>query len=177
MTFTTSDKGTVLLRALTPADHDQLFAYLNQLGDKTQKRFGPHPFDLPSILRFYENPDHCGYLAIDESGNIVAYAIIKLGYLEHDRFRLHSYGMNPNHQTDSTFAPSVADAWQSCGVGQALLAYILDQLKATGRKRLFLWGGVQADNVKALNFYLKNGFEMLGAFEYNGNNFDMMCVL
>ena len=36
-----------------------------------------------------------------------------------------------------------------------MFLFILDDLKANGIKRVILWGGVQADNDKAVNFYLK----------------------
>ncbi len=62
-----------------------------------------------------------GYIAVEENtGKIIAYAILKKGYLEHDRQRLDSYGLQTDHQTDCTYAPSVADDWQGRGIGTAL---------------------------------------------------------
>ena len=43
-----------------------------------------------------------------------------------------------------------------------------------GFRRTGLWGGVQCNNEKAVNFYLKHGFRILGQFEYNGWNYDMV---
>ena len=37
-----------------------------------------------------------------------------------------------------------------------------------------MWGGVQMDNEKAVNFYKRNDFRMLGQFTYNGENYDMI---
>jgi len=104
----------------------------------------------------------------------VAFSIIKRGYLEHDGYRLQSYGFVPDAITDCTFAPSVADHWQSLGVGNSLFHFLLADLKASGIKRIILWGGVQSDNQKAVNYYLKNGFIKLGQFEHNGLNDDMI---
>jgi diamine N-acetyltransferase len=146
------------------------------LSNDTKRRFGPHPFDRESIIGFYNNPEKMiGYIAKEMSTEIiVAYSIIKIGYLHHDYDRLQSYGINPNSETDSTFAPSVADAWQSAGVGNALFQFIRSDLAAAGIRRIILWGGVQADNHTAVNFYRKNNFTTLGQFEYNGPNYDMM---
>ena len=173
--MTLKNSQTLALRNLNHTDWGQLSTYLSGLSLESRKRSGPHPFDLASVEAFYGQPENRGYVAIvPESGEIVAYAILRNGYLQHDRARLESYGVTLNSDTDCTFAPSVADSWQSCGVGNALLRFILSAIKESSRNRIILWGGVQADNEKAVNFYLKNGFRILGSFEYNGQNFDMV---
>lgn len=166
----------VLVRKLTTDDIDKLSEYLQHLSPDTVKRFGPHGFDKQSVSALYQNPDeYSGYIAQDlETSAIIAYSIIKTGFLEHDRYRLQSYGLTLNHKTDCTFAPSVADDWQSQGVGNGLFQFILSDLKNRGIKRIILWGGVQSDNLKAVTYYLKNGFIKLGQFEYNGSNDDMI---
>jgi GNAT superfamily N-acetyltransferase len=168
----------ILLRRLNSADLDSLFKYLQNLSPETKSRFGPHPFDRAAIQEFYGDPVHRGYLAVDpETSEIVAYSIIRQGFLEHDSDRLISYGLVPDHRTDCTFAPSVADAWQSCGIGNLLFHFILDEFGKTDINRIILWGGVQAGNEKAVKFYEKNGFRTLGQFSHNGNNYDMTLDL
>ena len=176
MIIKSKNNKEVLLRKLTPGDIIQLSNYLQNLGPDTVKRFGPHGFDKQSISTLYNNPDeYTGYIALDtDTSEIVAYSVIKQGYLEHDGYRLQSYGLVLNDNTDCTFAPSVADRWQSLGVGNSLFHFILDDLKAKGIKRIILWGGVQSDNLKAVNYYLKNEFKKIGQFEYNGSNDDMV---
>lgn len=158
------------------SDLPLLLDYLQQLSPATRKRFGPHPFDEAAILRFYADPfDVWGFLAKSaETGAIVAYAPVKRGYLEHDRLRLEAYGLSLNQHTDCTFAPSVADAWQGLGLGGQLFDFIQTELQVCGIQRMILWGGVQASNVPALRFYEKMGFRVLGAFEYEGENWDMV---
>jgi GNAT superfamily N-acetyltransferase len=172
----TNNEKQVGLRKLTVDDYEQLFDYLQQLSFETKIRFGPHPFDKQSIINFYKNSDkHIGYVAHNISTEkIIAYSIIKIGYLEHDFARLQTYGINPDSNTDCTFAPSVADEWQGIGIGNALFQFILTEIKELGIKRIILWGGVQADNDRAKNYYNKNGFKTLGQFEYNGLNYDMI---
>ncbi len=169
----------ILLRQLGSDDLERLLAYLHDLSADTRRRFGPHPFDRQSVIDFYNNPqEHWGYVAQDfETGAIVAYSLVKVGYLQHDGPRLQSYNLSLDMKTDCTFAPSVADAWQSQGVGNSLWAFILNDLKAKGIKRVILWGGVQSDNERAVNFYMKNGFRLLGRFEYNGWNDDMILEM
>jgi diamine N-acetyltransferase len=170
---------SVLLRKLANNDIDKLSHYLQNLGSESVKRYGPHGFDIQSISELYQNPDqYSGYIAEDpESSEIIAYSVIKTGYLEHDGNRLQSYGLIPDEKTDCTLAPSVADQWQSQGVGNSLFHFMRSDLKAKGFRRIILWGGVQSTNQKAVNYYLKNGFIKLGQFEHNGMNDDMILEI
>ena len=169
----------VIVRRLNYDDFDKLVDYLSKLSPETVSRFGPHGFDKKSILNLYENCNkHKGYIAQDvETLEIIGYSIVKLGYLEHDGFRLQSYGINPDDNTDCSFAPSVADQWQSQGVGNSLFNFMLLDLKAKRIKRIILWGGVQSHNSRAVNYYSKHGFRKLGEFHHNGPNYDMVLEL
>jgi len=175
----TKNKKQAILRKLNPGDLDLLHVYLQKLSAETKKRFGPHKYDKESIIDFYKNSDTLlAYVGIDmETKEIIAYFLIKTGYLEHDHKRFESYGIELDNMTGCTFAPSVADDWQSCGIGEQLFHYILSDLKTKGIQRIVLWGGVQMDNEKALNYYKKNHFKTAGQFTHNGENYDMMLDL
>jgi diamine N-acetyltransferase len=179
MIITTKNNNQVVLRRLSPADLDFLYSYLQNLSTKTKKRFGPHSFEKQAIINFYSDENNpIGYIGIDiQTNEIIAYSIIKIGFLEHDGNRLQSYGIIPDHASDITFAPSVADAWQSCGIGNEMFNYILSDLEYNGFKRIILWGGVQMGNGKAVSYYKRNGFKILGQFTHNGENYDMMYFL
>jgi diamine N-acetyltransferase len=107
MLIQTKNNRAVLLSGLSSNDLDALLHYLNHLSNDTKKRFGPHPFDRAAVIDFYNNTElHRGFAAFDTAtGNIIAYAIIKPGFLQHDRQRLESYGVQLNNDTDCTFAP------------------------------------------------------------------------
>src|ERR1700755_3299113 len=122
MVVTLKHNKHVLLRQLTVADIDALVDYLNGLSPETRSRFGPHAFDKTAIHRFYNNLHSSNaYIAEDTGENkIVAYAIVKTGFLQHDAPRLQGYGLTLSDTHDCTFAPSVADAWQGCGLGKSL---------------------------------------------------------
>lgn len=168
----------VKFEKIQPHHSDQLVQYLHNLSEETKQRFGPHPFDKDTVSAFYTNPKNLGYCAIDtEQGRLIAYAIIRHGYLEHDSPRLSAYGLQLNHQTDSSFAPSVADDWQGKGLGKELFAFIMPELISLGINRVILWGGVQSNNERAVRYYQKLGFQTLGHFEYHGMNTDMVCRL
>ena len=175
MLIETKNNQKISLNNLSSNDLDHLADYLHQLSHDTKKRFSPHGFDMQSLIDIYTRSDkYHGYIAREMEENIiVAYSIIKIGYLEHDRERLASYGVKPDENTDSTFAPSVADKWQGMGIGNQLLQFIISDIKSKQINRIILWGGVQMDNENAVNYYLKNGFKILGHFSYHGDNYDM----
>ena len=163
------------MRELVAGDFNKLLHYLGQLSDSTKSRFGPHAFDAAAVIAFYNQPGITGYAAIDNSNDtIIAYSIIKEGMLLHDRERLLRYGYTGVENSCCTYAPSVADAWQGKGVGRIVFSYILARCVEKGLHRIILWGGVQATNERALQFYKKLGFVTLGQFEYNGHNLDML---
>ncbi|NVO18400.1 MAG: GNAT family N-acetyltransferase [Bacteroidetes bacterium] len=169
----------VVVRKIQPGDLDLLLEYFTYLGPETRSRFGPHAFDRETLIQIYLNSlNYLGYIAIEnETGKIIAYSVIKIGYLEHDSDRLCSYGLTLDARKDCTYAPSVSDEWQSLGVGKAMFQFILTSLIASGFKRIILWGGVQSKNEKAVNFYRNAGFRKLGTFEYKGMNTDMCLDL
>ncbi len=176
MIVNTKNNKQVLIRKLTPDDFENLSNYLNDLNFDTKKRYGPHNYDKESIENIYQDSNYIGYIACDiDSDTVVAYSIIKIGYLEYDAPRLREYGLVLDNTVDSTFAPSVSDLWQGCGIGTKMFNFISNDLKTKNVNRIILWGGVQKSNEKALIYYKKLGFITLGTFEYNGQNFDMYC--
>jgi diamine N-acetyltransferase len=164
----------MLARFNPSTDLPALLNYLHALSPATQSRFGPHAFNAEAISSLYAHPAYRGYLAWDDQGGIIAYAVVKIGILDHEKPRLESYGLQTHPFFDATFAPSVADAWQGRGLGPRLYEYVEADLQNQGVRRIFLWGGVQQSNERAVRFYEKNGFQVLGEFEYQGMNWDMM---
>lgn len=166
----------ILCRKLTAGDFDPLLHYLHLLSDETKRRFGPHAFERKALINFYESDAAItGYVAVDlQQQEIIAYAITRDGILQHDSERLLDYGISGIDKNSCTFAPSVADKWQSRGIGIMLFNFVLSDTRQKGIERIILWGGVQATNEKAVNFYKKMGFKIIGQFEYNGRNYDML---
>lgn len=178
MTKTVNNK-VISFGYLQASDTDDLLQYLLALSEETTKRFRPHGSTKDEIENFYRHPQQTyGFIARDIStASIIAYATIRSGYLGHDEQRLLSYGLQLSKQTDATFAPSVADNWQGAGIGKYLLEFISAELKCKGLQRIILWGGVQATNERAIQYYKKSGFSTLGEFLYNGLNYDMIALI
>jgi diamine N-acetyltransferase len=171
-----SKSTTVFCRKLEVSDFQNLAEYLAYLSEETKSRFEPHPFDLASIIAFYEDLSNQAFIALNE-GKIVAYSILKSGFLPKDAVRLTGLGLVLNNAENCTFAPSVADAWQGIGLAKALFDYMMNAIKNQGFSRMILWGGVQTSNEKAIRFYQKQGFKTIGAFENKTANLDMIWAI
>ncbi len=169
----------ITCRPWQASDLPNLLSYLLHLSEITRNRFGPHPYTLEALEQLYHHPDYRGFIIIENNSTfIIGYAIVKLGYLEHDLPRLLSYNFQPDHNTDATYAPSLADDWQGKGIGKLLWSTVKEYLQQLKRKRVILWGGVQTNNTIAVKYYQKNNFIPIGSYIYNGNdNLDMICTL
>ncbi|MFJ1729882.1 GNAT family N-acetyltransferase [Streptomyces sp. NPDC088254] len=65
---------------------------------------------------------------------------------------------------DCRLGPTLADDHQGRGVGTLVFPLVADVARRFGRTRIVLWGGVLADNARAVRFYEKQGFRTVGAF-------------
>ena len=176
--FKPETENRYIIRRLTGNDTDKACAYLQALSPESKTRFGPHAFDKETVMNLLNDTEQMRvYGAFEpESGTMISYALIRKGYLHHDQARLESYGLHLSEQYDCTYAPSVADYWQNKGIGGLVFRYILNDLPPHCN-RIILWGGVQAGNLLAVNFYLRRNFRICGNFEHNGNNYDMILNL
>lgn len=175
------NQETVSIRLLKLSDEENIFQYLLHLSAESRSRFGPHPFDRETVKTICSNlpGDTRRYVTVQQStGYILAYFLVKQGMIEFDRQRYAGRDQYFPEATTVTFAPSVADAWQSTGLGTAMNSFIESELKVMGIQHIVLWGGVQATNEKAVNYYKKIGYQYLASFWHNEkDNYDMMKTL
>lgn len=164
------------VRLLNVNDAAELGKYFNALSEETKKRFGPHNLDQEEADRICGSINHNEILrlvAVADNNSIAAYFLLKTGCLESDSKRYAQCHILLDGG-DATFAPSIGDAYQDRKLGTIMIDYIFKAAKLLGRKRIVLWGGVQASNQRAFHYYQKHGFLKVGEYEYNGLNYDMM---
>jgi GNAT superfamily N-acetyltransferase len=169
---------SIEIRTTLAADFNELNRYFAELSYETKRRFAPHPEDADTLKAICEHSyqsDIIPTIAIDTSSSrIVAYTLVKLGLNWFDNDRLKSYGIELSPRSCATLAPSVADSYQGKGIGWLILRWVVEELQKQNRTTIVLWGGVQADNKKAISYYLRNGFKEVGRFEHDGQNIDMI---
>ncbi|MFF9870043.1 GNAT family N-acetyltransferase [Streptomyces sp. NPDC013953] len=96
-----------------------------------------------------------------------------------DIARYQDAGIRLTETTDCRFGPTLADDYQGRGVGTLAFPIVTEVARLLGRTRIILWGGVRADNPRAIRYYEKNGFQPVGLFtEPDGSlSLDMMLDL
>lgn len=171
----------ITIRKLKAGDEENLLRYLVELSAETKSRFAPHPFDIETVNAICNgsSPAITRYVAIDDKNKIIAYMIVKLGMNEGEIYRLRQNNISFDEKLICTFAPSVADAWQSAGLGSAMYELIEQEIADDCNCQfIILWGGVQATNERAIRFYTKHEYKHLSSFWYGGKyNYDMMKSL
>lgn len=173
-----------LLRPLQRGDARMLGQYFLGLSEATRRVYGPHAFDQETADRICAELDNRQVLRLlatcgsGEAEQVIGYFILVFGVHEGDRKRYGQLGISLDTEEDCTLAPSVADAYQSAGLGSVMMEHLRHIARDCGRKRIVLWGGVRQDNPRAVHFYRKFGFEEKGEFYAGGvNNYDMIAQL
>ena len=176
---------TATLRVVRATDSELLGRYFVGLSAATRNLYAPHPFDMEtgaSICASLDYADSLRFVLLTrgpDAPRIIAYIIVKLGTHPGDRQRYANRGTDLDEATTCSLAPSVADAYQSRGVGSAMMPSILETMRCLGYCRMVLSGGTRAINHRAIRFYEKQGFRKVGDFVSGGDidNHDMILEL
>jgi GNAT superfamily N-acetyltransferase len=162
-------------RIATAADVENIVSFYQQLQEATRRLYAPHSMDREAIQQQVANPDYLMLLSFEET-DLAGYQVFLKGVFPWERDRYKQYGITLNQHTAS-YAPVLGDNFQGRGLGASMLEQALPLLKAAGIRQLILWGGVQCANIRAVNFYLKNGFRIVGYFDWEGANYDMISTI
>ena len=178
----TLSSGLRLESRLVRSDDEALLgAYFEGLSPDTRGRYGPHPLTADFARELCANLDFRSRLPFvagrDDAEAIIAYFILDLGVGEKEQQRYTKRGTPLVDADVCTFAPSVADDYQSSGVGSAIMPGILDVARRPGRTHIVLMGGTTETNFRAIHFYEKFGFQKVGHFQTRVGNWDMILEL
>lgn len=172
-----------MVRTAYKADAGQLTEYYQKLSDLSKQRFAPHDFSIDYLLNhIIDHPNYLALIAEDRyTKEVIGYAVCQLYLFDYDIERWSNYDSHligiDFPKKYACFAPSVLDAFQHAGIGSQLLKHMKQLLVEKGYTHIMLWGGVKCDNIKAVQYYIKNGFEMVGHFDYQGGNYDMLLKI
>ena len=162
-------------RIATSADCDSIVSFYQQLQEATRRLYAPHPMDREAIRQQVADPNYIMLLSFEEK-DLAGYQVFLKGAFPWERDRYRQYGIALNQHTAS-YAPVLGDNYQGRRLGAEMLTQALPYLKAARITQLILWGGVQCANIRAVNFYLKNGFRIIGYFDWEGANYDMINTI
>ncbi|MEV4007478.1 GNAT family N-acetyltransferase [Actinomadura sp. NPDC049753] len=100
----------------------------------------------------------------EASARIVGLLEFSLSLPEGDVERYRKAGIHLDAETDCRFGLTLADDHQGKGLATLVLPLVRDIAQRLGKRRIILWGGVLADNPRAIRYYEKNGFQRVGSF-------------
>lgn len=164
----TPEGETLVLRPLETTDLDELAQFLANLSPETRHFSTFDGYDRAAAQALCDSIARYDKLRfVIQSGAsqwIVGLLEFSFAILEADRLRYTAYGIALDSAVDCRFGPTLADDYQGKGLGTLVLPFVKDAARSFGKRRVILWGGVLADNARALRFYEKNGFKALGKF-------------
>jgi GNAT superfamily N-acetyltransferase len=172
-----------IFRPLLPQDVEPLGLFFLSLSESTRRRYWPHALDEKGarvVCSELDSRRALRMVAFSRASEaiIVAYFIIEFELPATERSRYLNYGIQLSEESDCRLAPVVADARQNTGVGSVLMQRTLETTRQLDRRRVILYGGVQAANHRAIHFYEKFGFKRVGTFhKHNRDNIDMLLNL
>ncbi|MFI9780260.1 GNAT family N-acetyltransferase [Streptomyces sp. NPDC051956] len=162
------DGSRAVLRPLVHADVKRLADFLAGLSPESRRLSTFDGYDLAAARELCDaiaRYDKLRLVLEDESSErIVGLFELSLALTASDITRYRVAGIPLTERTDCRFGPTLADAYQGSGVGSLVIPFVMEAVRRLGRTRVILWGGVLADNARALRFYEKNGFQLVGPF-------------
>ncbi|NGN63510.1 GNAT family N-acetyltransferase [Streptomyces sp. A7024] len=165
------DGTAAALRPLEHGDARGLAAFLGGLSAETRRLSTYDGYDLAAareLCAAIARYDKLRLVLEVDSGAVAGLVEFSLAIMPDDMARYGAAGIRLGERTDVRFGITLADAWQGRGVGTAVFPLVEEVARRLGRSRIILWGGVLADNPRALRFYEKNGFRRVGAFTDSG---------
>ncbi|MFF5725327.1 GNAT family N-acetyltransferase [[Kitasatospora] papulosa] len=181
--LTIGDGSEVVLRPLVHADAVRLAAFLDALSCGSRRFSTFEGYDLAAAREMCDAIARYDKLrlVLDDvaSGRIVGLLEFGLDPAASDVARYREAGIRLTAATDIRFGPTLADDYQGRGVGTSVFPPVTEVARRLGRSRIILWGGVRADNSRAIRYYEKHGFRPVGSFaEADGSrSFDMILDL
>lgn len=162
-----TDGSPVTFRPLTPSDAERLAAFLTELSTETRRLSTFEGYDLEAARRLCDAIARYDKLRLVldglPSGRIAGLLELSLDLTDSDIARYHRAGIHLG-STACRFGATLADDCQGRGLGTQVFPLIADITRRFGNTRIILWGGVVADNLRAIRYYEKVGFRTTGAF-------------
>jgi ribosomal protein S18 acetylase RimI-like enzyme len=177
--LSTNTKEELLLRPLLHSDIGKLTSFLENLSIETRRLSTFDSYDkvtAKELCNAISKYDKLRFVLENQNKEIVGLIEFTLDIPQNIIDKYTTYGITLDTKYTCRFGPTLADEYQSKGLGNLIFPYVLKIAELLGRKHIILYGGVLADNTRAINYYQKHGFKIAGKF-YNDNgveNLDMI---
>lgn len=182
-TLQLSSGEVAVFRPLKPEDNKDLARFLEKLSLETRRFSTFQSYDIVTAKELCDAIDRYDklrfVLQLSSNNEIIGLFEFSFDLPSTDIERFDKHGVSISSTTDCRFGPTLSDKYQNRGVGSLIFPNIIDVAKKFDKRRIVLFGGVFADNVRAIHFYKKNGFTKIGEFKNSDNLqcLDMIKVL
>jgi len=169
----------ITLRPLLHSDIDGLTSFLENLSTETRRLSTFDSYDkvtATDLCNAISKYDKLRFILENQKEEIMGLIEFTMDIPENVIDQYTGYGITLDIDNTCRFGPTLSDEYQSQGLGNLLFPYILKIAKLLGKKHIMLYGGVLADNTRAINYYQKHGFKIAGEFnnEDGIENLDMI---
>ncbi len=170
-----------VFRPLKKNDSQILTIFLENLSKSTREYYTLDSYDLSTAKEMCDainRYDKLRFIVVsNKTKKIIALFEYSFDIPESDRKRFLEYGVDLNSTADCRIGPCISDEYQNQGVGSALFPLLVSIAQKFNQNRMLLWGGVLANNERAINFYKKNGFKNLGNFKNKDDKESLDMIL
>jgi len=151
----------MIVRAATDGDIIALTALYNDLGVATTACYDLRPATLGERRAWLDDHQTNGWpvLVADDNGQVI-------GYAAYGAFRA-----KPGYRYTVEHTVYVAQDCQGCGVGRALMSYLIEHARAAGLHAMI--GVVDAENTASVAFHESLGFQTVGTLPQVGRKFGL----
>src|SRR5680860_193286 len=162
----------LIFRPLQFNDSQSLSNFLGSLSAETRHFYTLDSYDIHTAKELCDSIgkyDKLRFIVESKDNKIIGLFDFSFDLTEDDKKRFSKYGYTLNQGSDCRFGPCLSDNYQNQGLGTVIFPLIIKIAKDFSQKRIILWGGVLADNAKAIQYYRKNNFKVVGNFINNDN--------
>jgi RimJ/RimL family protein N-acetyltransferase len=155
------------LRPLETTDENKLIQLIDGLSQKTRQFYSytdPAERIAGELCDAINKYDKLRFV-LEKDGNKELIGLFEFSFSiplgDKERYKKYNIKLS---EADCRIGPILKDEYQSKGIGTLVLPILISIAREFNKNRIILWGGVQQDNHKAINFYGKNGFKNVGPF-------------
>ena len=162
-----TDGEKVIFRPLNQDDINKLTEFLQGLSVETRRFSTFEGYDTVAAKELCDainKYDKLRFVVENNKERIVGLIELSFGIPQGDIERFARSRVTLDEETDCRFGPTFADDYQSKGLGSEVFPIVEDIVKKFGKVRVILWGGVLADNERAIKYYKKFGFRDVGKY-------------
>ncbi|WP_149263766.1 GNAT family N-acetyltransferase [Actinomadura sp. K4S16] len=162
------DGARLVFRPLAPGDAQGLADFLAGLSPESRRFSTFDGYDLAAARELCAAIARYDKLRLvleeEPSARIVGLLEFSLALPPGDVERYRRAGIRLDETTDCRFGPTLADDHQGKGLATQVFPLVRQVARRLRKRRIILWGGVLADNPRAIRYYEKNGFHRVGTF-------------